>query len=386
MGPLNGFRVVEMAGIGPAPHCGMLLADMGADVLRIERLTASDLGIPVPMKFDLLNRNKRSVAIDLKAAQGRDAVLRLVESADVLIEGFRPGVMERLGLGPEACHAVNRRLVFGRMTGWGQTGPLSQAAGHDLNYIALTGVLAAVGGARTPAAIPLNLIGDFGGGSMFLAMGVLAATLHARQTGQGQVVDAAITDGSANLMTMIHGYRQMGEWSLEDGANLTDSGAPFYNVYETLDHKHVSIAPVEGKFYRELLDRIGLADADLPRQFDRARWPVLHARLKEVFLTRTREQWCALLEGSDACFAPMLDMDECGSHPHNVARQTYVEVDGVMNPAPAPRFSQTPCELRHAPTAPGSDTELALSAWGLSAKELDDLRAIGAIPNAMRNG
>jgi alpha-methylacyl-CoA racemase len=379
MGALSGLRIVEMAGIGPAPFCGMLLADMGADVLRVDRLVSGDLGIPMPPKFDLLNRNKRSVAVDLKSTQGREAVLRLIAGADALIEGFRPGVMERLGLGPEVCCRENARLVYGRMTGWGQYGPLSQAASHDINYIALTGVLNAVGRADGAPVIPLNLVGDFGGGSLYLAMGILAALLSARSTGVGQVVDAAITDGVASLLTMHYGFRQAGEWSIDRGTNLTDGGAPFYEVYETKDGRYVSVGAVEKKFYLELLERVGLRAGDLPPQEDRGAWNVIRKRLGEVFMTRTRAEWCELLEGTDACFAPVLDMDECVRHPHHAARGTYIEFAGVLNPAPAPRFSATPSEIRKAPPAPGEDTDAALLDWKFSKADIAALKAAGAV-------
>jgi alpha-methylacyl-CoA racemase len=379
MGALSGLRIIEMAGIGPAPFCGMLLADMGAQVLRVDRQVASGIGITVPPKYDLLNRNKYSVAIDVKSAEGCRALLRLVAGADALIEGFRPGVMERLGLGPDACRQANPKLVYGRMTGWGQEGPLSHAASHDINYIALAGALNAIGPAAGRPVIPLNLIGDFGGGSLYLAMGLLAAIISARTTGVGQVVDAAITDGVANLLTMHYGFRQAGEWALERGSNLTDGGAPFYDVYETRDGLYVSVGAVESKFYVELLKRLGLAEVDLPAQHDRDGWSLLRERLAATFKTRTREEWCGLLEGTDACFAPVLDMDECVRHPHNVARKTHVEFDGVLNPAPAPRFSVTPSEIRKAPPAPGEDTDAALLDWGFSASELAALRRSGAV-------
>lgn len=379
MGALSGVRVVEMAGIGPAPFCGMLLADMGAEVLRIDRLATVDIGIPVPPKYDLLNRNKRSLAVDLKSPEGRSTVLRLIAQADALIEGFRPGVMERLGLGPEPSLEVNARLVYGRMTGWGQYGPLSQAASHDINYIALTGVLSAVGQAGGAPVIPLNLIGDFGGGSLYLAMGILAALLSARGTGRGQVVDAGITDGVANLLTMHHGFRQAGEWSLDRGSNLTDGGAPFYDVYRTRDGLYVSVGAVEKKFFEELLQRLGIRAEEFPAQHDRSNWDAQRRRLAEVFASRTRAEWCALLEGTDVCFAPVLDMDECVKHPHNRARRTHIEFEGVMNPAPAPRFSGTPSELRSAPPAPGQHTAQALRDWNFSEREIDALRGTGAI-------
>ena len=379
MGALSGLRIVEMAGIGPAPFCGMLLADMGAQVLRVDRQVAAAIGIPVPPRFDLLNRNKSSVAVDVKSAEGRQTLLRLISGADALIEGFRPGVMERLGLGPEACLKANPKLVYGRMTGWGQDGPLSQAASHDINYIALTGALNAIGPAAGPPVIPLNLIGDFGGGSLYLVMGVLAAIISARTTGAWQVVDAAVTDGVANLLTMHYGFRQAGEWDLQRASNLTDGGAPFYDVYETSDGLFVSIGAVESKFYAELLQRLGLADAQLPSQYDRKGWGMLRARIAATFRTRTREQWCSLLEGTDVCFAPVLDMDECVRHPHNVARKTHVEFEGVLNPAPAPKFSATPSAIRKAPPAPGQDTDTALLDWGFSAVEIAALRLSGAV-------
>jgi alpha-methylacyl-CoA racemase len=379
MGALSGVRLVEMAGIGPAPFCGMLLADMGADVLRVDRLAAADIGIPMPPRYDLLNRNKQSVAVDVKSPAGRETVLRLVAEADALIEGFRPGVMERLGLGPEPCMAANSKLVYGRMTGWGQSGPLSHAAAHDINYLAITGALHAIGRAKGGPIIPLNLVGDFGGGALYLAMGILAALLSARATGVGQVVDAAVSDGVANLLTMHYGFKQAGEWSLQRASNLTDGGAPFYDVYLTQDDRYVAVGAVEEKFYRDLVRRLGLSDADLPDQYDRAKWPTLRERLQEVFRTRSRDEWCELLEGTDACFAGILDMDECVGHPHNRARHTHVDVDGVLNPAPAPRFSVTPSELRKAPPAPGEDTERALRQWRFSAADIESLKAAGAI-------
>jgi alpha-methylacyl-CoA racemase len=357
----------------------MLLADMSADVLRIDRLVASDIGIPVPPKYDLLNRNKRSVALDLKSDDGREALLRLITAADVLIEGFRPGVMERLGVGPDVCLKRNAALVFGRMTGWGQSGPLSHSASHDINYIALSGALHAIGHAEGQPVIPLNLIGDFGGGSLYLAMGVLAAVISARATGVGQVVDAAVTDGVANLLTMHYGFRQAGVWSVERGSNLTDGGAPFYDVYETRDGLFVSVGAVEGRFFAALLSRLGITAAELPKQDDRAGWPAIRRRLAQTFKTRTRTEWCSILEGTDACFAPVLDMDECVKHPHHVARKTHVEFEGVLHPSPAPRFSATPSEIRKAPSAPGEDTRDVLEEWGFSKDEIESLQRAGAI-------
>lgn len=374
MGPLSGVRVIEMAGIGPGPFCGMLLADMGADVVRVDRLTDSDRGVNFPTRLDLLNRNKRSIAIDLKSPQGLDTVHELIKSADVLLEGFRPGVMEKLGLGPAACLAVNPKLVFGRITGWGQDGPLAQAAGHDLNYIALSGALEAIGSRGAPPTVPLNLIGDFGGGSLYLAMGVLAAVIEARNSGAGQVVDAAIVDGVNSLMTMQYALKQMGAWPNARGNNLLDGGAPFYSVYETKDGHFISIAPVEKRFYEELLERLDLSPIGLPKQNDARGWEQMRSQFGEIFKSRTRAEWCEILEGTDACFAPVLNMDEVRTHPHNVARQMFVEVDGVLNPAPAPRFSRTASELRRSPPQVGADTEQALHDWGLPVEKIIELR------------
>ena len=377
MGPLAGIRIIEMAGIGPGPFCGMLLADMGADVIRVDRLAPSGLGVEIPVRYDLFNRNKRSLAVDLKSPQGVATVLRLVKEADILIEGFRPGVMEKLGLGPDVCLAANPRLVFGRMTGWGQDGPLAKAAGHDINYIALTGALAAIGPAGGAPVPPLNLLGDFGGGSMYLAMGVLAAHIETLRSGKGQVVDAAIVDGTAGLMTMFHAFRQMGAFKTERGTNLLDGGAPFYGVYETGDGKHVAIGALEPKFYEEMIGKLGLAGEDLPQQYDPKGWPRLKARFEEVFRTKTRDEWCAILEGSDACFAPVLDLDEARTHPHMAARGIHPTVDGVVNTAPAPRFSRTPSEIAHPATKPGADTAEILASFGFGADEIARLKAAG---------
>jgi alpha-methylacyl-CoA racemase len=363
-------KVIELAGIGPAPFCAMLLADMGADVLRIDRAAAIDLGLGMPPERDMLNRGKRSVAVDLKSTGGRALVLRLVASADILIEGFRPGVTERLDLGPEDCWRVNTRLVYGRMTGWGQTGPLKDAAGHDLNYIALAGALHAIGRKDGPPAVPLNLIGDFGGGALYLAMGVLAALLEARSSGKGQIVDAAMVDGVANLMTIFHALAGTGAWTTARGSNVLDGGAPYYDVYETKDGRHVTVAAIEGRFYRELLDKVGLAGEPLPAQHDRDGWSEIRARLTGIFKSRTRAEWCAILEGSDACFAPVLDMDEAAQHPHLAARGTFTEVAGIRTPAPAPRFSRTESKIGGPPPEPGRDNTTALADWGLTSDEI----------------
>ena len=367
MGPLAGIRIIEMAGIGPAPFCCMLLADMGAEVVRIDRLTPSGLGVDTPVRFDLLNRGKRSIALDLKSPEGAATVLKMVGKADILIEGFRPGVMERLGLGPDRCLEANPRLVYGRMTGWGQEGPLAQAAGHDLNYIALTGALDAIGPAGGPPSIPLNLLGDFGGGSLYLAMGVLAALVEARASGKGQVVDAAIVDGVANLMTMFHAFRQMGAWNEARGGNLLDGGAPFYSVYETRDGRHVTLAALERKFYDEAIHRLGLDRADLPDREDRRQWPALREKFAAAIAAKTSDELCEALEGTDACFAPVLDMDEAQKHGHMAARGIYRDVAGVAQPGPAPRFSRTPSEIARPPVGAGADTEAVLADWGIEA-------------------
>ena len=377
MGPLAGVKVVEIAGLGPGPFCAMLLADMGADVLRVER-AGGGFAIAEP-KRDLMNRNRRSVAVDLKHPRGAEVVLRLCARADALIEGFRPGVMERLGLGPDDCLARNPRLVYGRMTGFGQTGPLAKAAGHDLNYIALSGALHAIGRAGEKPVVPLNLVGDFGGGGMLLAFGVACALFEARGSGRGQVVDAAMVDGSSLLMTLFHGLGAMGLWSDARGTNLLDGGAHFYDTYETKDGRHVSVAALEPKFYAELVRLTGADPARFASQLDPSTWPALRDELAALFRTKTQGEWCALLEGSDACFAPVLSMAEAAAHPHARARSAFVEQDGVTQPAPAPRFSRTPPELRRGPPSPGEHTDTALADWGFDAAELAALRDAGAI-------
>ncbi|MCY4024992.1 MAG: CaiB/BaiF CoA-transferase family protein [Acidobacteria bacterium] len=363
-GPLDGVRVVELAGLGPCPMCGMLLAELGADVLRIERLGPSGLGFDLPPEADLLNRSRPAVAIDLKQDAGIDLVLALVERADALIEGFRPGVTERLGLGPEACARRNRRLVYGRVTGWGQGGPLAGTAGHDLGYIALTGALHAIGRAGQPPVPPLNLVGDFGGGALYLAVGVLAALVEARGSGQGQVVDAAMVDGAASLMTAAYALRAAGLADDRRGTNVLDGGAHFYDVYETRDGRHLAVAAIEPKFYAELLRRLGLDPKTLP-QAPRQDWPARKAALAAVFRTRTRDEWMAAFEGSDACVAPVLDMDEAPRHPHNRARETFVRRAGRWQPNAAPRFSRTPTRIRSDPAPAGSEPPETLRAWGI---------------------
>jgi alpha-methylacyl-CoA racemase len=379
MGPLDGIRVVELAGIGPGPMCAMLLADLGADVVRVDRLEAVDLGLDQARQYNLLNRGRRSVAIDIKKPEGRDAVLRLVDAADALIEGFRPGVMEKLGLGPDVCLARNPRLVYGRMTGWGQDGPLARAAGHDINYIALSGALHAIGNRGGPPVPPLNLVGDFGGGAMYLAFGLCAGVVAAQRSGQGQVVDAAMTDGASSLMTAIYGLFGAGAVTNDRGTNVLDSGAHYYGVYETSDGRFVSVGSLEGKFYAELLEKVGLRDDELPDRLDRDNWEGYQQRLADVFRRKTRDEWCEVMEGSDVCFAPVLDLDEAPRHPHNVARATFVDYDGVVQPAPAPRFSATPGAIQRPPADRGEHTEEALADWGFSASDLDALRVAGAI-------
>jgi alpha-methylacyl-CoA racemase len=376
MGPLQGTRIVELAGIGPGPMCAMLLADLGATVLRIERKNPVELGSSRPLPYNLLLRNRRSVALDLKQPAAVELVLRLLSRADALIEGFRPGVTERLGLGPDVCLHRNPRLVYGRVTGWGQDGPLAQAAGHDLNYIALTGALHAIGRKGAPPTPPLNLLGDYAGGSLYLAFGILAAMLEARSSGKGQVVDAAMVDGAASLMTSAFGLYAGGLMSLERGTNATDSGAYYYDVYQCADGEWISIAPIEGRFHAELLRRIGVDPEEIGDQHDRSQWEHARATLARVFKTRTRSQWCELLEGSDACFAPVLSMAEAPQHPHLAARGTFIDIGGVVQPAPAPRFSRTTLET---PTPPEpADAERALDGW-LSRVEVQTLLAAGVL-------
>ena len=379
MGPLAGFRIVEMAGIGPAPMCAMLLADLGATVLRIDRQQPSGLGLPGDARFNILNRSRHAIAVDLKHPEGVALVLRLVAAADALIEGFRPGVMERLGLGPEPCLARNPKLVYGRMTGWGQTGPLADAAGHDLNYIALVGVLHSIGRAGQAPTPPLNLVGDFGGGALYLALGLACGLLEAQRSGKGQVVDAAMVDGAASLMTMFYALHAAGSFTAARGANALDSGAFFYDVYECADGKYVSVAAIEDKFLDEFLRRMEIDPAEMPPKMDRKRWPEAKAKLAARFKRKTRDEWCRLLEGSDACFAPVLSLAEAPSHPHNLARQSFVELDGIVQPAPAPRFSRTPAGRPTPPEAPGERGSASLTRWGLSPAEIAALKRGGAL-------
>jgi alpha-methylacyl-CoA racemase len=371
--------VIEIAGIGPGPFAAMMLADMGADVLRVDRTRDRGAGHP---GSDPLLRGRQRVAIDLKHPEGRDCVLGLCERADALIEGFRPGVMERLGLGPDACAARNARLVYGRMTGWGQEGPLAHAAGHDINYIALSGALHAIGAANDKPVVPLNLVGDFGGGGMLLAFGMVCALLEAQRSGQGQVIDAAMLDGASLLMTMFFGLRAAGTYREARGSNLFDGGWPPYDTYETADGQHVAIGALEPEFYGELLRKLELQPESLPPRMQREQWPLLREQLAQRFKTKTRAQWCELLEGSEACFAPVLSMSEAADHPHVRARGGLLTLDGVLQPAPAPRFSRSVPSVPAAPHAPGADTDAALQRWGLDAARIAALRATGAIGRA----
>ncbi|HZA00009.1 MAG TPA: CaiB/BaiF CoA-transferase family protein [Acidimicrobiales bacterium] len=380
MGPLAGVTVIEIAGIGPGPFCAMMLADMGAEVIRVDRADSAQGGDPDHPPADLVARGRRSIAVDLKNPDGVAVVLDLVERADALIEGFRPGVAERLGIGPEDCRARNPRLVYGRMTGWGQDGPLASAAGHDINYIALAGALDLIGRRGGAPVPPLNLIGDYGGGGMLLAFGVVCALLEAQRSGEGQVVDAAMVDGAAVLMTMFHALRAMGVWNDERGTNMLDSGAHFYDVYETADARYVAIGSIESQFYAELLRLTGLDGEELPWQHDRARWPELKERLAAIFKTKTRDEWCEVMEGTDVCFAPVLSIPEAVEHPHNAARRTFVEVAGIPQPGPAPRFGRTAPEISSPPPHAGQHTDEVLAGvLDLDADRIAKLREAGAV-------
>lgn len=374
-GPLQGLKVVEIAGIGPGPFCAMLLADMGADVVRVDRAGRFSV---MNDKFDFLNRGKRSVSVDLKKPEGVEAVLKLVEKADIILEGFRPGVMERLGLGPDVCLARNPKLAYGRMTGFGQDGPMAKAAGHDINYIAMSGALHMIGHKGGRPVPPINLVGDFGGGSMFLAFGLLAAVIEARTSGKGQVVDATMIDGAALLTTMMYGMKAQGLWQDERGVNLLDTGAHFYDTYETKDGKYVSIGSIEPQFYAELMRLADLDPADFGAQMDASNWPAMKEKLAAVIKAKTRAEWDALMEGTDVCYAPVLSMEEAPKHPHNIARGVFFEQDGHVQPAPAPRFSRTKPDLPAVPPMPGQDTDRALADWGFSAAEIARLKEVGA--------
>jgi alpha-methylacyl-CoA racemase len=377
MGPLAGVRVLEFEAIGPGPFCGMLLSDMGADVLVVDRAQDAQLGFGRERWYDVMMRGRRSVTLDLKTPDGVTAALTLAARADAVIEGFRPGVMERLGLGPDTLLAANPQLVYGRTTGWGQDGPLAARAGHDIDYIALSGALHAIGRADGPPVPPLNLVGDFGGGGMLLAFGIACALIEAKRSGQGQVVDAAMIEGASLLTTMIWGMQAAQQWSDMRGANVLDSGAPWYDTYETNDHRYVAVGAIEPKFYAELLERLGLANAALPDQNDRAGWPELRARLAAVFATKTRDEWTRVFEGSDACVAPVLTFTEATRHPHFAARKSHVTVGAVTQPAPAPRLSRTPGAVRRPPPERGALGREALAEWGFPDEDIERLRTLG---------
>lgn len=379
MGPLHGVKVIEMVGLGPGPLCAMLLADMGAEVIRVDRPGGNLFS---GSKSDLLGRNRRSLAVDLKHPDGVATVLRLVERADALIEGFRPGVMERLGLGPDRCLARNGKLIYGRMTGWGQDGPLAQAAGHDINYIALAGVLHAIGEQGGRPVPPLNLVGDFGGGGMFLAFGIVCALLEAQRSELGQVIDCSMVEGSAVLMGMFYAMQQAGRWQDERGRNMLDGASHFYGTYETADGKWVAVGAIEPQFYATLIRETDADPQLFENQHDADAWPRQRAELARIFRTKTRDAWCALLEGSDACFAPVLSLTEAPQHPHNVARGSFVEVDGMLHPGPAPRFSRTPAQVRHGPRPVGADSEAVLADWGFDAQQIRNLLRSGAVTAA----
>ena len=375
MGPLKGLKIIEMAGIGPGPFCGMVLADLGAEIIRIDRASAIGTG----SKQDAANRGKRSIAIDLKSEEGVEVVLKLVETADAIFEGFRPGVMERLGLGPDVCSQRNERIVFGRMTGWGQEGPLANAAGHDINYISLTGALAAIGRPGSPPVPPLNLIGDFGGGGMLLALGLVAALLESKESKKGQVVDAAMTDGSALLMTMIYTMQSSGMWKTSMGSNLLDGGSHFYDTYECKDGKFISLGSIEPQFYALLCQIAELDESIFGNQMSRDSWPEQKEAIKKIILDKTRDEWCELMEGTDVCFAPVLDMSEAPKHPHNVERKTFIDLEGVTQPAPAPRFSRTEPEVVSSPSVVGEHTDEVLTSIGLSDEDINTLKTSGAV-------
>ncbi|MBK5265902.1 MAG: CoA transferase [Acidimicrobiia bacterium] len=377
-GPLTGVQIVELAGIGPGPFCAMMLADMGAEVVRVDR--PDQVGRSNWNSYDVLNRGRRTIAVNLKHPDGVEVVMKLIEAADGLIEGFRPGVAERLGLGPDLCWERNPGLVYGRMTGWGQNGPLSHTAGHDIDYIAISGVLGAIGRAGERPVPPLNLVGDFGGGGLLLAFGMVCGLLEARESGLGQVVDAAMTDGSSILSTFVYGLAAAGLWDLDrKGTNLLDSGAPWYDTYATADGLYMAVGAIEPQFYQALLNGLGLSETDLPAQHDAARWPDLRRAFAERFAEKTREGWVAVFDGTDACVAPVLRLSEAAEHPHNVARSTFVDIDGITQPAPAPRFSRTPSATPAPPAGPGTHTDLVLADMGLSVSAIKALRESGAI-------
>ena len=375
MGPLKGIKVVEMAGFGPGPFCAMMLSDMGAEVIRVDRLAHKGSG----HKANVLNRGRRSIAIDLKNSQGVDTVKKLIDQADVVIEGFRPGVMERLGLGPEECLERNPRLVFGRMTGWGQHGPLAHAAGHDINYISIGGALGAMGHPDRPPSPPLNLVGDFGGGAMYLLAGVLAALVERASSDKGQVIDAAMTDGTASLLTPFYGMMAMGMWTTQRSDNRLDGGAHYYGSYTCSDGKHISIGSIEPQFYALLLELCGIDDPEFLKQNEKESWASLRQKLEELFATKTQAQWCELLEGTDVCFAPVLNLAEAPQHPHNKARASFVDFEGVTQPAPAPRFSRSQSGIQSAAAIAGEHSEEILKDWGFDDHTIAELARENAI-------
>jgi len=379
MGPLQGYKVVEFGGIGPAPFCAMMLADMGADVLRLDRMDASDLGIKRETRFATTHRGRRSIAIDLKSPKALEVTARLLTRSDALIEGFRPGVMERLGLGPEPCFALNPKLVYGRMTGWGQDGPLAATAGHDINYLAISGALHCIGRVDGPPTPPLNLVADLGGGALYLAFGIVCALLEVTRSGKGQVVDAAMIDGVTSLLTGFYGLRAAGMWSDRRGDNFVDGAAPWYDSYETADGKYMSVGSIEGRFYDNLLEGLGLADEVLPDPRDRSGWPALRKKLAESFRQKTRDAWSEVFKTRDACVAPVLNLAEAAEHPHIKARDGFISIGGVVQPAPAPRFSRTKPKMPTPPAEPGADTDLALRDWGFSEDEVAQLRQAGVV-------
>jgi alpha-methylacyl-CoA racemase len=374
MGPLKGVKVIEFAGIGPGPFCAMLLSDMGAEVVRIDRKGGRGAN-----KFDVTSRGRRSLALDLKKPEAVEVALKLIAQSDALLEGFRPGVMEKLGLGPDVMLARNPKLVYGRMTGWGQTGPLSQAAGHDINYIALTGALHGIGRKGATPVPPLNLVGDFGGGALYLAFGMACALFEARGSGKGQVVDCAMTEGAASLMSMFYGFKAMGMWQDEKGVNLLDGGAHFYDTYETADGKWVSIGSIEPQFYALLLEKASLTDPEFQAQMDRSKWPSLKEKIARVMKTKTRDEWDKIMEGTDVCYAPVLSLSEAPNHPHNKARGSFVEIDGVVQPGPAPKFSRTKVEVQGPAPTCGQHNDEILSAFGFSTSDVVALKSSGAI-------
>jgi alpha-methylacyl-CoA racemase len=376
-GPLSGVKILEFQGIGPGPFCTMMLSDMGADIVRIDRARNVEPG-GEGLSLDFLARGRRSVGVDLKSAEGIETCLRMIEKADAILEGFRPGVMERLGLGPDVCLARNPSLIYGRMTGWGQEGPLANVAGHDINYISLAGALAHIGRAGEAPVPPLNLVGDFGGGGMLLAFGMVCALVERASSGKGQVVDAAMVDGTAALMSIIHAAQFSGWWKEERGVNMLDTGAHFYDVYETRDGKYVSIGSIEPQFYAVLIEKLGLAGEELPPQMDRSQWPAMKQRFRDLFKQKTRDEWCDIMEGTDICFAPVLTMTEAREHPHIKARNTFVPVEGApgaQQAAPAPRFSRTECEIQGPPPAPGQHTDTILTDYGFTSDEITTLKS-----------